>query len=192
MLYKEVELALGINSGYSKRTLLHLNPNIKVSDVILRFDKQCSATFPKLFNVISRTRLTVRINKIIDFCSYYNVYKCTAYVLCVYAPGDASSGSRLLLCLSVGTSWEDRSYWPISGLCGRYWPGVRALGRQRASADGCGKCDTFRWEQTEKSTPFTHSCMWGMKYNNASWQPLNFIELNSYTQVLNRIMLCWP
>lgn len=28
-----------------------------------------------------------------------------------------------------------------------------------------------------------------MKYNNASWQPLNFIELNSYTQVLNRIML---
>uniref|UniRef100_A0A7N9AR27 Phospholipase n=1 Tax=Mastacembelus armatus TaxID=205130 RepID=A0A7N9AR27_9TELE len=30
MLYKEVELALGINSGYSKRTLLHLHPNIKV------------------------------------------------------------------------------------------------------------------------------------------------------------------
>lgn len=32
MLYKEVELALGINSGYSKRTLMHLHPNIKVSD----------------------------------------------------------------------------------------------------------------------------------------------------------------
>lgn len=31
MLYKEVELALGINSGYSKRTLLQLHPNIKVS-----------------------------------------------------------------------------------------------------------------------------------------------------------------
>lgn len=31
MLYKEVELALGINSGYSKRTLMHLHPNIKVS-----------------------------------------------------------------------------------------------------------------------------------------------------------------
>ncbi|XP_077477330.1 phospholipase D1a [Stigmatopora argus] len=30
MLYKEVELALGINSGYSKRTLNHLHPNIKV------------------------------------------------------------------------------------------------------------------------------------------------------------------
>ncbi|XP_069562982.1 phospholipase D1 isoform X2 [Brachyistius frenatus] len=30
MLYKEVELALGINSRYSKRTLLHLHPNIKV------------------------------------------------------------------------------------------------------------------------------------------------------------------
>lgn len=30
MLYKEVELALGINSGYSKRTLSHLHPNIKV------------------------------------------------------------------------------------------------------------------------------------------------------------------
>uniref|UniRef100_A0A8C5FCK2 phospholipase D n=1 Tax=Gadus morhua TaxID=8049 RepID=A0A8C5FCK2_GADMO len=30
MLYKEVELALGINSGYSKRTLAHLHPNIKV------------------------------------------------------------------------------------------------------------------------------------------------------------------
>ncbi|KAM6977321.1 phospholipase D1 [Aplochiton taeniatus] len=30
MLYKEVELALGINSEYSKRTLLHLHPNVKV------------------------------------------------------------------------------------------------------------------------------------------------------------------
>ncbi|XP_018596699.1 phospholipase D1-like isoform X2 [Scleropages formosus] len=30
MLYKEVELALGINSEYSKRTLMHLHPNIKV------------------------------------------------------------------------------------------------------------------------------------------------------------------
>ncbi|XP_068566300.1 phospholipase D1 [Cebidichthys violaceus] len=30
MLYKEVELALGINSEYSKRTLLTLHPNIKV------------------------------------------------------------------------------------------------------------------------------------------------------------------
>ncbi|XP_013885644.1 phospholipase D1 [Austrofundulus limnaeus] len=30
MLYKEVELALGINSGYSKRTLLNLHPNIRV------------------------------------------------------------------------------------------------------------------------------------------------------------------
>ncbi|XP_029071381.1 phospholipase D1 isoform X5 [Monodon monoceros] len=29
MLYKEVELALGINSEYSKRTLMHLHPNIK-------------------------------------------------------------------------------------------------------------------------------------------------------------------
>ncbi|MCJ8748818.1 hypothetical protein PDJAM_G00169210 [Pangasius djambal] len=30
LLYKEVELALGINSGYSKRTLMGLHPNIKV------------------------------------------------------------------------------------------------------------------------------------------------------------------
>ncbi|XP_071026316.1 phospholipase D1-like [Oncorhynchus clarkii lewisi] len=30
MLYKEVELALGINSEYSKRTLMHLHPNVKV------------------------------------------------------------------------------------------------------------------------------------------------------------------
>ncbi|XP_056281661.1 phospholipase D1a isoform X2 [Pseudoliparis swirei] len=30
MLYKEVELALGINSGYTKRTLSRLHPNIKV------------------------------------------------------------------------------------------------------------------------------------------------------------------
>ena len=31
MLYKEVELALGINSEYSKRTLMHLHPNVKVA-----------------------------------------------------------------------------------------------------------------------------------------------------------------
>lgn len=34
MLYKEVELALGINSGYSKRTLLHLHSNIKVAGAV--------------------------------------------------------------------------------------------------------------------------------------------------------------
>lgn len=34
MLYKEVELALGINSGYSKRTLSHLHPNIKVAKAL--------------------------------------------------------------------------------------------------------------------------------------------------------------
>lgn len=30
LLFKEVELALGINSGYSKRVLMLLHPNIKV------------------------------------------------------------------------------------------------------------------------------------------------------------------
>ena len=30
LLYKEVELALGINSGHSKRTLMDMHPNIKV------------------------------------------------------------------------------------------------------------------------------------------------------------------
>lgn len=37
MLYKEVELALGINSGYSKRTLLRLHPNIKVCVRLITF-----------------------------------------------------------------------------------------------------------------------------------------------------------
>ena len=40
MLYKEVELALGINSGYSKRTLLHLHPNIKVPPAGLLWDSR--------------------------------------------------------------------------------------------------------------------------------------------------------
>lgn len=31
LLFKEVELALAINSGYSKRTLMLLHPNIKVT-----------------------------------------------------------------------------------------------------------------------------------------------------------------
>lgn len=31
LLFKEVELALGINSGYSKRALLLLHPNVKVT-----------------------------------------------------------------------------------------------------------------------------------------------------------------
>lgn len=30
LLYKEVELALGINSEHSKRTLMNMHPNIKV------------------------------------------------------------------------------------------------------------------------------------------------------------------
>jgi len=34
MLYKEVELALGINSGYTKRTLSRLHPNIKVTKAL--------------------------------------------------------------------------------------------------------------------------------------------------------------
>lgn len=31
LLFKEVELALAINSGYSKRALMLLHPNIKVT-----------------------------------------------------------------------------------------------------------------------------------------------------------------
>lgn len=31
LLFKEVELALSINSGYSKRALMLLHPNIKVT-----------------------------------------------------------------------------------------------------------------------------------------------------------------
>lgn len=31
LLYKEVELALGINSEHSKRTLMNMHPNIKVA-----------------------------------------------------------------------------------------------------------------------------------------------------------------
>ena len=31
LLFKEVELALAINSGYSKRVLMLLHPNIKVT-----------------------------------------------------------------------------------------------------------------------------------------------------------------
>lgn len=30
LLYKEVEMALGINSEHSKRTLMNMHPNIKV------------------------------------------------------------------------------------------------------------------------------------------------------------------
>lgn len=36
LLYKEVEMALGIKSGYSKQVLQSLHPNIRVSHVILR------------------------------------------------------------------------------------------------------------------------------------------------------------
>lgn len=32
LLYKEVELALGINSEHSKRTLMNMHPNIKVGE----------------------------------------------------------------------------------------------------------------------------------------------------------------
>lgn len=37
LLYKEVELALGINSEHSKRTLMNMHPNIKVCHTPMRF-----------------------------------------------------------------------------------------------------------------------------------------------------------
>lgn len=36
LLYKEVELALGINSEHSKRTLMNMHPNIKVGAAVCR------------------------------------------------------------------------------------------------------------------------------------------------------------
>lgn len=36
LLYKEVELALGINSEHSKRTLMNMHPNIKVGETQCR------------------------------------------------------------------------------------------------------------------------------------------------------------
>lgn len=41
LLYKEVELALGINSEHSKRTLMNMHPNIKVG-AALRTRTVCS------------------------------------------------------------------------------------------------------------------------------------------------------
>ena len=40
LLYKEVELAIGLNSYYSKTTLLNLHPNVKV-----KFPFQCTKYF---------------------------------------------------------------------------------------------------------------------------------------------------
>lgn len=40
LLYKEVELALGINSEHSKRTLMNMHPNIKVCHISTQFDIQ--------------------------------------------------------------------------------------------------------------------------------------------------------
>ena len=48
MLYKEVELALGINSEYSKRTLMRLHPNIKV------FGSSCWKMFLLFYSTVFR------------------------------------------------------------------------------------------------------------------------------------------
>ena len=48
MLYKEVELALGINSEYSKRTLMRLHPNIKV------FGSSCWKMFLLYYSTVFR------------------------------------------------------------------------------------------------------------------------------------------
>lgn len=45
LLYKEVELALGINSEHSKRTLMNMHPNIKVWVFRGKFDIQRMATY---------------------------------------------------------------------------------------------------------------------------------------------------
>ena len=37
LIYKEVELALTLNSAYTKTTLMNLNPNIKVDWLVLHF-----------------------------------------------------------------------------------------------------------------------------------------------------------
>lgn len=50
LLFKEVELALGINSGYSKRVLMLLHPNIKVT--------QASETPPSLQPSIPRVPIS--------------------------------------------------------------------------------------------------------------------------------------
>lgn len=44
LLYKEVELALGINSEHSKRTLMNMHPNIKVCHISSDFYMQPTAS----------------------------------------------------------------------------------------------------------------------------------------------------
>lgn len=110
MLYKEVELALGINSGYSKRTLMHLHPNIKVTTL----------------------NVSVCLSKTCTFAVSNLLY---------YYSGDATSRPRLVLRLPLGASWKNCRHWPVSGVRGGHWLGVRALGRQRASSDRCWQRD---------------------------------------------------
>lgn len=52
LLYKEVELALGINSEHSKRTLMNMHPNIKVGETQRRRHARC---LNSLFDLLIRS-----------------------------------------------------------------------------------------------------------------------------------------
>lgn len=52
LLYKEVELALGINSEHSKRTLMNMHPNIKVGEAQCR---RCARYLNSLFELLNRS-----------------------------------------------------------------------------------------------------------------------------------------
>ena len=117
LLYKEVELALGINSEHSKRTLMNMHPNIKVC---LWFDIQATST-----------QLTEALSRVLTL---------TPSPLC--PSGDATPWPCVFLVVPVGSSWKDGGHWPNSSLCGGDRPGLWEVGWQWLPANWSG----FEWD----------------------------------------------
>lgn len=92
MLYKEVELALGINSGYSKRTLMHLHPNIKVTEG-LWVERGCSMLIAKnnIKGHVTSQKISIylclfHLMSEFTYCSYVVfVNACTLCFMCLWS-----------------------------------------------------------------------------------------------------------
>lgn len=115
LLYKEVELALGINSEHSKRTLMNMHPNIKVW----------------LVSAPPRAKLQLHNEWVLPFH-----YFCPS--------GNATPGSCFLCGVLVGSPWKDGGHWPNGGLCWGDWPSIREVGWLQVQINWPGFARTTR------------------------------------------------
>lgn len=95
--------------------------------------------------------------------------------------GHPTPWSHALHSIALGSPWEVGGDWPVTGLPGRDWPGLRKMGWFPTPTDWCGECEKKPSAQS-CSIPQPYSCKTSTIISGTCWGEKSLL-LKYYTQL---------